>query len=217
MARKPTKSRRASKSDVKAASDRAAKRSRGGKSTKPQVDGDPFIVKSHELAKGVPVGRPTKYKPEFAAVARALCKRGATDYELALEFDVTTVTIWRWQGKYQDFCNALRVEKGSFDDRIERTLAQRALGYTYNSEKLFCYEGEVTRADVVEHVPPDVGAAKLWLTNRRPERWRDVTRQEHTGPDGGPIEMKSAADEINSRIARIAAREGASGGPRRDH
>src|SRR5687768_16705323 len=50
-------------------------------------------------------GRPSSYRPEFAHIARALCCRGATDYELAEEFDVTTVTIWRWSAKHEEFCN----------------------------------------------------------------------------------------------------------------
>jgi hypothetical protein len=31
----------------------------------------------------------------------------------------------------------------------------------------------------VEHLPPDVGAAFIWLKNRDPEHWRDVQNVEH--------------------------------------
>lgn len=133
------------------------------------------------------IGRPTKYKPEFAAIAAALCKRGATDYELAEEFDVTTSTIWRWQAQHEDFCSALIVGKNTFDDRVIRSLAQRAVGYSFNTEKVFHHQGTITRAEVVEHVPPDPGAAKLWLTNRRSDEWREKTINEHTGKDGAPL------------------------------
>ena len=30
-----------------------------------------------------------------------------------------------------------------------------------------------------EHLPPDVGAAFIWLKNRDPDRWRDVQNVEH--------------------------------------
>jgi hypothetical protein len=73
-------------------------------------------------------GRPSSYRPEFAHIARALCCRGATDYELAEEFGVTTVTIWRWGARNEEFCNALKEGKDAFDDRVERSLAQRAIG-----------------------------------------------------------------------------------------
>jgi hypothetical protein len=78
------------------------------------------------------------------------------------------------------------VGKGQPDDRVERSLYQRAVGYTYSSEKIFHHQGAITRAECVEHVPPDPGAAKLWLTNRRAEEWRDMTYNEHAGKDGAP-------------------------------
>jgi hypothetical protein len=112
-------------------------------------------------------GRKTKYGKEFAAIAKAMCKLGATDYDLAQEFKVATSTIWRWCSKYLEFCSAIKVEKASYDDRVERGLAQRPLGYSYHAEKPFQYQGEVMKGQYVEHVPPDVSAAKFWLLNRR--------------------------------------------------
>src|SRR5262249_34283559 len=84
-------------------------------------------------------GRKPKYRKECARVAKAMCRQGATDYDLAQEFEVATTTIWRWCAKYPEFCSAIKVEKASFDDRVERSLAQRALGYTYHAEKPFRY------------------------------------------------------------------------------
>jgi hypothetical protein len=72
-------------------------------------------------------GRKTKYRKEFARIAKAMCKLGATDYDLAQEFEVATSTIWRWSSKYPEFCSVMKVEKASFDDRVEWSLAQRAL------------------------------------------------------------------------------------------
>lgn len=147
------------------------------------------------------IGRPPKYKKEFALVAAALCRRGATDYELAQEFGVTTVTIWRWTCQHDEFCKAVTEGKGSFDDRIERSVAQRAVGYSYNTEKVFNFQGVIVRADTVEHVPPDMGAAKLWLTNRRPDRWRDVQKHEMGAP--GDFDRMSDA-ELNKYIQQEA-------------
>ena len=38
-------------------------------------------------------GRPSSYKPEYAKMARHLCKLGATDADLAEAFGVSVVTI----------------------------------------------------------------------------------------------------------------------------
>jgi hypothetical protein len=78
-------------------------------------------------------GRKSKYRKEYARIAKAMCRQGATDYDLAQEFEVATSTIWRWCSKYPEFCNAIKVEKASYDDRVERSLAQRALGYSYHA------------------------------------------------------------------------------------
>ena len=39
------------------------------------------------------------------------------------------------------------------------------------------------RADVVEHVPPDVSAIKLLLGNRRPDKWKDKQEVQVTGAE----------------------------------
>ncbi len=127
------------------------------------------------------LGRPTDYQPIFATIAREMCELGATDFDLAQAFEVTTVTIWRWQARHPEFCNALRQGKETADARVERALYQRAVGYTFHDEKLFCFEGTVTRADILTHVPPDVGAAKHWLANRKSKQWREQLDVNHGG------------------------------------
>ena len=132
-------------------------------------------------------GRPSKYIPAFAKVAAQMCELGTTDADLAAAFDVTTVTIWNWQSRYPVFFNALMVGKGKPDDKVERSLYQRAVGCSYSTEKIFHHQGTITRAQCIEHVPPDPGAAKIWLTNRRSDVWRDKSTTELTGKDGAPL------------------------------
>lgn len=194
MKRKPTKTPKVSKKAVEAAADRAEKRSKGAPEEIPKIDLDPKVVKAEEIIEEMSStrGRPTKFKDEYTLVARALCRRGATDLELAEEFGVSTSTIWRWCVQNEDFWNACHEGKSAFDKRIERSLAQRATGYSYHTEKVFQFQGEIIRAKVVEHVPPDVGAAKMWLTNRDPANWREATQRiEH----GQPGDFDTMSDE----------------------
>lgn len=118
-------------------------------------------------------GRPTKYKPEFDEQARKLCELGAADEELANFFKVSRVTIWRWAQTHEGFCSALKVGKESADERVANSLYHKAIGYTFDSEKVFQYGGKIIRAAVKEHVPPDTTAMIFWLKNRRPHEWRD--------------------------------------------
>lgn|SRR5574343_159851 len=150
-------------------------------------------------------GRPTAYKAEFAAQAEKLCALGATDLELADFFGVDVRTVYRWKHDNPDFCQALKVGKDALDDRVERSLYQRAVGYSFNSEKLFHFQGMVTRADTVEHVPPDPGAALSWLKNRRGDKWRDKIEHEH-GVTG------ALAEVIAARRAKVTGLNGGGDG-----
>lgn len=126
-------------------------------------------------------GRPSAFKPEFVEQARKLCELGATDVELADFFHTTITTIKNWKSQFPGFLAALKLGKDAADDRVSASLYQRAMGYTFESEKVFQYEGKIVRAKTREHVPPDTTAMIFWLKNRRPGEWRDVQRLEHSG------------------------------------
>jgi hypothetical protein len=55
-------------------------------------------------------------------------------------------------------------------------LYQRAVGYSFESEKLHYDKDRAKwmRTTIIEHVPPDVTACIYWLKNRDPEHWRDA-------------------------------------------
>lgn len=143
-------------------------------------------MSSDEMAVA-PVGRPTDYRPEFAEQAAKLCELGATDYELADFFGVSTVTIYRWKNTREEFCNAVKVGKEKADDRVERALYNRAVGYSFESVKVMSRSlgnnsgSVIEHVPVVEHVPPDAGAALNWLKNRRGDAWQEKSSVDHTG------------------------------------
>lgn len=114
------------------------------------------------------------YRPSYCETARRVCARGATIMELAEILKVDRATVYRWRAQYQDFCDAIKVGKELADERVGFSLYERAVGYTYNAVKIMQYEGQVIREEYLEHVPPDVGAAKHWLANRKPDEWRNA-------------------------------------------
>lgn len=129
----------------------------------------------------MPAGRPSKYKPEYATQAAKLCQLGATDIELADFFEVKVSTIYEWRNVHPEFSEAVIAGKDNADTRVERAFFNRAVGYTFESEKIFQHQGEIIRTPVREHVPPDAGAALNWLKNRQPDKWRDKQEVEHSG------------------------------------
>ena len=169
---------------VKEKADAAERRAKGLPLDEPRAPIDPPIKPAAEVkaagAKRGPKG-PHKYSRKLAKQAKKLCALGATDGDLAEIFGVATSTIWRWRAQHKEFCSALIVGKKLADDRVERSLYQRAVGYSYSAVKINQYEGAPVITPYMEHVPPDVGAAKLWLTNRRPEQWREKVDIDHSG------------------------------------
>jgi transcriptional regulator with XRE-family HTH domain len=125
-------------------------------------------------------GAPRKYDPKFAKMATKACQAGFTDREVAELLGVSEVTINQWKLQHQDFALAMRVGKAPADDRVESSLYHRAVGYTYDSVKIFLDRDtkKPIYAPYREHVPPDVAACLRWLMVRRPDEWRE--RQDHT-------------------------------------
>lgn len=121
------------------------------------------------------MARPSLYKPEYAEQAAKLCRLGATDIELADFFNVDVRTIYRWKNQFPAFCQAIKIAAEEADNRVERSLYERATGYSYPSVKIFQYEGKPVEVPYREHVPPDTTAMIFWLKCRKPAQWRDRT------------------------------------------
>lgn len=140
------------------------------------------------------MGRPTTYKAEYAKQAERLCRLGATDEEVADFFEVPRRTLTRWQQTNPKLAAAMKLGKEIPDQRVERALYARAVGYDFKAVKIFCNSaGEVTEVPYIEHVPPDPKAALQWLFNRKRDEWS--LRVEHTGKNGGAIELVLSNDD----------------------
>lgn len=128
-------------------------------------------------------GRPSEYDPKFAAIAEKMCLLGATDQELADAFGVSARTIYTWKHEHEDFSSALKAGKEVADERVERSLYQKAIGYEQDEVKIFMPGGatEPIYAPFRAKVAPDTTAAIFWLKNRRSKEWRDKQEVEHSG------------------------------------
>jgi hypothetical protein len=136
-------------------------------------------------------GRPTAYSAELLEVVAGMCLAGATDMEIADEIGVSVSTLYNWRGKYPEFLAAMKYGKEQSDERVERGLYQRAVGFEYPAVKVsFDKDGNPLFAQYREYYPPDTTAAKHWLNNRQSANWREKVQQEVTGADGGPIQAE---------------------------
>src|ERR1700688_2397973 len=96
-------------------------------------------------------GNPGVFRPTHISRARLACEAGFTDRELSDLFGVSEMTLNRWKLDHPEFALALKNGKYVSDERVERNLYTRATGYSFDSEKVFNYQGEIIRAKVVEH------------------------------------------------------------------
>lgn len=137
-------------------------------------------------------GRPTKYSKELSEQAYKLYLLKATDEEVADFFGVCVATLFNWREEHPEFLEATSRGKVQADAEVAEKLRHRALGYSHEAVKIFMPAGAEAPvyAPYTEHYPPDTAAASLWLRNRQPGKWRDKQDHEHSGKDGGPIQVQ---------------------------
>jgi hypothetical protein len=128
-----------------------------------------------EKSKG---GAPTLYDPSYPKQAEKLCALGATDAEIADFFGVGVRTLNDWKLRHPDLADAMKIGKAVPDDRVERSLYQTAVGYSYVEQQAIKVkkgpnEERVEVVDVERHMPADKVSCIFWLKNRRRDDWKD--------------------------------------------
>ena len=110
--------------------------------------------------------------------------------ELARAMGISKKTLYAWRKKYPEIRRAIDagLTETEHIESVERSLYQRATGYTQKVEKMFKRRvidldpetgrkigehDEMQPYTEEEYFPPDVGAIKFYLTNRAPERWKN--------------------------------------------
>jgi hypothetical protein len=146
-------------------------------------------------------GRKTAYSTKMAVVARKCCERGMTDIEIADMLGIGLATLYRWKAEHPAFSRVFKLGKAEADDRVERSLYNRAVGYDYIAEKpVMTRHGQKTMR-YRAHVPPDTAAAVWYLKNRRTDRWRDSFRHEHVA---SPYDAIEDAAELRALLTEQA-------------
>jgi len=118
-------------------------------------------------------GRPRIYEPNIIPLVKRLVARGATTWEIAEALGVSQSTLRHWKWKHIELNRAFDISESDMIPRSKRSLFERAVGYTFESEKVFQYQGSIIRAKINEHVPPDPTAALKILERLEPDTWRD--------------------------------------------
>ena len=145
------------------------------------------LVRYKHKPKKKSVGRPTVYRKIFAVRAAKLCRLGATDADLADFFGVKVRVINTWKKVHEGFKHALAAKEMG-NENVRRSLYQRAVGFEFEDTDIRAVGGKIVKTQLIKQALPDPGCIALWLKNREPEHWRDVTRI--AGVKDEPVELK---------------------------
>lgn len=109
-------------------------------------------------------GRPTDYRSEYCQRVVELAREGMSLTEIACELDCSRQSLYAWGETHSEFSDALARARQECQAWWERKGRDGLATPGFN--------------------------ASLWGKNvscRFPDDWTDKTKQEHSGPNGGPI------------------------------
>ena len=125
-----------------------------------------------------PVGRPSKYRPEYCDMLVEHMAEGASMTSFAAEIDVSRETISEWSRVHPEFSVAVKKGKAKCAAWWERLGRTGAMG------------GEVNPTLVI-----------FGLKNMAGDDWRDKQELAHTSPDGSmsmPSRIEIVAPQIDN-------------------
>lgn len=108
------------------------------------------------------------------SICKNLFLEGKTDKQVAQILDVTEQTINNWKNAQPHFFESLKDWKIIADEKVEKSLYERACGYTCKETKVASHEGLIIdKVEIDKNYPPDPVSMIFWLKNRKPDEWRD--------------------------------------------
>lgn len=114
---------------------------------------------------------PARYDPDVHPVlAEQYAREGCINKEIAARLGICATTFYNWRQDHEEFRKALKDGKEVTDAKVEKALLSSALDGNFQAQR-------------------------LWLLNRRPDRWRDRQEVEHSGVISWVELVKSAAAE----------------------
>lgn len=157
-------------------------------------------INEREITQKHPGGRPSKFDTLDMEQTKKLYLAGWTDKQVAEFYEVSEQTVTAWKKKDPKFLASIKDWKIEADEKVERSLYERACGFEYDEvtmEKvkpgglgIEIKEGEVEQIKhmechkikvVTKKVVQDATSMIFWLKNRLPKRWRDKHEIEHSG------------------------------------
>lgn len=146
------------------------------------------------------VGRPTKYDPKMAELARNLALLGCTNAEIADELGVSLTTLDNWRADIPEFFGAFKAGRRLARAETAASLHKRANGAVVWKDVLD-KDGNVVRLQ--QQLAPDIASIKFQLTNTEPDKWQDRTENLNVSVQG---DLRDLLGELQRRFGADKAR-----------
>lgn len=118
------------------------------------------------MSESRPVGRPTDYRAEYCEQVIDLGRQGKGHAQIAAALNQSRQTLYDWADAHPEFLGAMTRAKDLaqawFEDMGQTGLMLPGFNASLWSKQVSC---------------------------RYPDDYRDVVKQEHSGPKGGPIDV----------------------------
>ncbi|MCK5019019.1 MAG: hypothetical protein KAS32_18305 [Candidatus Peribacteraceae bacterium] len=135
------------------------------------------------------MARPTKFKEEYKKQVRAMSELGLTDEQMSKVLGVSRATFSTWKEKDEEFLDTIKEGKKISDENVERSLFERATGYSHKDTHISNYMGGITKTDIIKHYAPDTTACIFWLCNRKKAEWKRSIENIHKNMDYDNVEF----------------------------
>lgn len=134
----------------------------------------------------MPGGRPSKYRDAYCVEVIETLAEGLSVTAFAGRIGVNRATVFNWANEHPEFFDALKVGQAKAAEFWEKLLVENAR--TGKGNATACIFG---------------------LKNRASEDWADKVLNEHSGPNGGPIQTEELSDLERARRLAFLLSKGA--------
>ena len=138
---------------------------------------------AEEAPKKRPVGRPSKYKPEYCERVIEMASEGASMAEYAAEFGIDRTTLFDWRDQHEEFSTALARAKILEQAWFEREARLNMRNKEFNSNlwyrsALSRFSDDYAERRITEVTGADGGAIKTETVARIDTKALDAEQRE---------------------------------------
>lgn len=141
--------------------------------------------------------------PAGLVLIQGWARDGLSMDQIASNVGVARSTFFNWKSENQILSDALMINRQIADRQVENALFKIAKGFHYTEDKIAPSGAKIT--DVKSYQAPNVGAIKLWLSNRKPDTWREKQSIELSGKVDSRLSDVST-DELIEYFNKLGAK-----------